>query len=485
MYSFRFAAALLVFWGMVTIEAAAVENGQAQQVPYAIVDTAQNRTFTASREIAYPQKGEPFHGQDAQYQGLTPTYRDNGDRTVSDLNTGLMWVKTPDFKNKQTFNEALAGAGNCRVGGYTDWRLPTIKELYSLIDFNGYAARTEDQSKPYIDTAVFDFAYGDSRRGERLIDAQYASSTLYVGSDGKSKGGKLFGVNFADGRIKGYDLKVRGRTKTFYVRYVRGNPAYGKNDFLDNGDDTVTDRATGLMWQQTDSGRPLNWEEALAYAENLTMGGYSDWRLPNAKELQSIVDYTRAPEAADPARRSAAIDPVFSLSRPESWFWTGTTHLDGRTCDNAVYIAFGRAFGTMRGNTFDVHGAGAQRSDPKTGDPAVFKNGRGPQGDEIRIRNYVRCVRGGDVKRNTSGPAIDGNFTSRPQSPFGGGRPGRGGFIQRLDKDGDGKVSRSEFDGPGAHFGQMDRDRDGYLSADEAPQGPPPGRPPRQGKRLW
>jgi hypothetical protein len=43
----------------------------------------------------------------------------------------------------------------------------------------------------------------------------------------------------------------------------------------------------------------------------------------------------------------------------------------------------------------DVHGAGAQRSDPKAGDPAQYPHGRGPQGDVIRIYNYVRLVRGG------------------------------------------------------------------------------------------
>jgi hypothetical protein len=43
----------------------------------------------------------------------------------------------------------------------------------------------------------------------------------------------------------------------------------------------------------------------------------------------------------------------------------------------------------------DVHGAGAQRSDPKTGSADRFPYGRGPQGDVIRIENMVRCVRGG------------------------------------------------------------------------------------------
>jgi len=92
-----------------------------------------------------------------------------------------------------------------------------------------------------------------------------------------------------------------------------------------------------------------------------------------------------------------------------------------------MYVAFGRAGGWMspralaggppgadpRGTDagdyhyVDVHGAGAQRSDPKAGDPAMFPHGRGPQGDVIRIYNYIRLVRGGDiVKRTATIPAV-------------------------------------------------------------------------------
>ena len=66
---------------------------------------------------------------------------------------------------------------------------------------------------------------------------------------------------------------------------------------------------------------------------------------------------------------------------------------------NAVYIAFGEALGWMKFRTgnnstlMDVHGAGAQRSDPKTGNASDYPQGHGPQGDVIRITNYVRCVR--------------------------------------------------------------------------------------------
>ncbi len=129
----------------------------------------------------------------------------------------------------------------------------------------------------------------------------------------------------------------------------------------------------------------------------------------------------------------------------------------------------------MHGRRIDVHGAGAQRSDPKAGDPSAWSGGHGPQGDEIRILNYVRCVRGGNVTVRTSGPAIDGTFgiNRRPANGRQGAPPG---FVSRLDRDGDGRVSRREFDGPADQFDVLDRNRDGYLSEDEAPRRPPGNR---------
>lgn len=291
--------------------------------------------------------------------------------------------------------------------------MPTIKELYSLIDFSGVTGTSASTSIPYIDTDYFDFAYGDESAGERFIDAQYWSSTEYVGT---TMGGSptTFGVNFADGRIKGYGrLHPQGGEMVQYVRCVRGNAGYGINDFADNGDGTITDHATSLMWTKTDSSDPMNWEAALAYAGNLGTGGYADWRLPNAKELQSIVDYARAPDAQDPAQQGPAIDPLFEVTETESWCWTSTTHLDGPAPGGwAAYVCFGQAWGYMgppgQGQWLNVHGAGAQRSDPKSGDPAQWPYGHGPQGDEVRIDNYVRCVR--DASTTGSGGAGSGSI---------------------------------------------------------------------------
>jgi hypothetical protein len=105
-----------------------------------------------------------------------------------------------------------------------------------------------------------------------------------------------------------------GADKTFFVQCVRGNPSYGINVFVDNGDQTVTDKATGLTWSKSDSGSAMDYQAALAWVQSRNTEGFlghDDWRMPNAKELQSIVDYTRSPNTS----LSAAIDPLFDAQR--------------------------------------------------------------------------------------------------------------------------------------------------------------------------
>ncbi len=439
---------------------ATVTSENTKTITSPVVDTGQAKCYDNQNAIACPQESQAFYGQDAQYAGVQPSYVDNGDGTVTDLNTGLMWQKTPDLDNKSTYPEAVAGAETFNLAGYDDWRLPTIKELYSLIDFNG----SQFTQTPYIDTDYFDFRFGDESRGERLIDAQYWSSTEYLGTVfGGQKA--VFGVNFSDGRIKGYGLTgPDGSSKTEFVRYVRGNPDYGINDFVDNGDPsagsgqagTITDLATGLMWQKGDSGTTMNWEGALSYCENLEHAGYDDWRLPNAKELQSIVDYSRAPDAQNPDQQGAAIDPIFDLTETESWFWTSTTLLespaDMGNGSQAVYVTFGQAFGVFDGTLVNVHGAGAQRSDPKSGDPAAWADGFGPQNDQRRIYNYARCVRNGAQFVEVTDSGTDEADTQPPMGnqppsdqppaagqPPGGNRPsGEGGASTGMQPPTDG-----------------------------------------------
>jgi len=404
-------ASPLFLLGLLTLVPA---SGIAQQrLTYPVVGTGQTLCYDNSREMTCPPPGQAFHGQDAQTAVRLPGYTLSPDGlTVQDKHTGLTWQRSPDLDGDGRLNRSdkLTGAqakrrpaelNAARYGGYNDWRLPTIKELYSLIKFDGREPSGPPGGNyagpaPFIDTHYFGFAYGQVEEGERTIDAQYASATLYV-----NRGAKLFGVNFADGLIKGYDLFMPGRAdKTFFVLCVRGNPDYGKNDFRRHGDGTISDRASGLMWSQADSGVAMNWQDALAWVQARNRQNHlarNDWRLPNAKELQSIVDYARSPDAS----ASAAISPLFDATpiineagqSDYATYWSSTTHASARGGGTGVYVAFGRALGFMRGGWQDVHGAGAQRSDPKVGDPAQFPNGRGPQGDAVRIYNFVRLVR--------------------------------------------------------------------------------------------
>ena len=364
---------------------------------YSIVDTQVTNFYSDVSPISSVSKDEAFYGQDANYSGNQPSYTNNEDGTITDNVTGLMWEE--DMGTKIGYDEAFIKAENSNLGGYSDWRVPTIKELYSLILFTG---QVEGQQAVdfFIDTNYFNQIIGDVSIGEREIDAQTWSSTQYVGVT-MNGDETVFGVNFVDGRIKGYPKYKAGsgNANTMYFRMVRSNTSYGKNDFVDNGDGTVSDNATGLMWQKADNGSGLDWEDSLAYSENLELADYSDWRLPNAKELQSIVDYSKSPQTTN----SPAIDSVFETTEINDtdgnsgqypYFWTGTTHLDGvNPYSGAVYIAFGEGQGEMDGILMDVHGAGCQRSDPKSGSTVAYPDFVGPQGDVRYVYNYVRSVR--------------------------------------------------------------------------------------------
>ena len=417
---------------------------------YKIVDTNQQKFFDNRTEIEAPALGESFFGQDAEYEGNKPSYLDNGDGTVTDQVTGLIWQKAYEV---MSYSEAVKKVKTFNLANRTDWRIPSIKEAYSLIQYSGVDVSSKEMSllpqmsRPFIDTTYFDFKYGSN--GQRVIDVQLLSSTVYQGT---TLGGALtvFGVNLADGRIKGYPVSgpemsgaggnnrpprpaspdssilipdgenpgrpmgapgggrpgMPGEGKFYTVRYVCGNTAYGKNNYSDNHDGSISDLATSLMWSKDDSKIGMNWEEALAYAANKNKErylGHNDWRLPNAKELHSILDYSRSPQMT----KSAAINPLFEVTEINDelgktdypFFWSSTTHENQQGGDFAVYLCFGEALGFMKepwsdeASLMDVHGAGAQRSDPKAGYVEEFPRGQGPQGDVIRINNFVRLVR--------------------------------------------------------------------------------------------
>lgn len=348
---------------------------------YLILDSGQYECYDDDGEsIDCPAEGEDFYGQDAQYQGHEIDLTDNGDGTVLDNVTGLTWQQSPENQGRSWY-EAEAYCQSLDLSGYT-WRLPSTKELFSISDFS--------EGWPYIDTEYFDLAIdGEVSKDEQYWSDQYAGVTVEGQDDA------AFGVNHATGHIKAYAASVSGQFGN-YTRCVSGE-SYGTNSFQDNGDGTVTDWATGLMWSQDDDGAGMQWVDALAYAENAELAGYNDWRLPSIKELQSIVDYSQSPTATDEANLGPAIDTdYFNITElPQGttntetdygYFWSSTSAYFSLASPGYYYgwyVAFGTA---VNDDGDDFHGAGAMRFDTKAEG--------GPAAEEAeRYYNYVRLVR--------------------------------------------------------------------------------------------
>ncbi|MFD2914070.1 Lcl C-terminal domain-containing protein [Psychroserpens luteus] len=413
---------LLIF----TIQACKDKNSSIHPITNAV----QNYVQVATGQVTlYDEDGnvlrslkpsDSLFGQDANYlKGKKMSYQKNEEGIATDLNTGLMWQEIPTTEGFD-WEDAKAYCENLELGGYDDWRMPTAKELYSISDFS--------EGWPYLDTTYFSLV------NNTHVDKseQYWTSNKYVGHTEEGQYAAAFGVNHATGHIKAYageEPKDRGDRKgpppgnqrpqgqesengekgnrppppgngerptgnpmLKHVRAVRGN-TYGINDFYDNGDNTITDKASGLMWSKNDSEKGLDWKNALYYAENSTLAEYSDWRLPNVKELQGIVDYDYAPGAQESKQEGPAIDPIFNISEITNensdldypYFWTSTSaHFQkGKPFYYAWYVAFGRA---VNNEGLDFHGAGAVRFDTK------YENGPASEGGE-RIYNYVRLVR--------------------------------------------------------------------------------------------
>jgi hypothetical protein len=355
---------------------------------YPVIGTCQAKCWDSAGNMITPGFGSAFYGQDAQFTHTMPVYTKSSDGlTVKDEVTGLTWQQSYDsgiyfWGETQTVVDNL---NNQNYGDYSDWRVPTIKELYSL--WNG------SSGWPYIDTRYFTISYGSQ---EDLSHTIFWSSDKYTGVLGNISGNTpsaelAFGVNFGTGHIKAYTISTGPK---HFVRCVRGNLAYGVNLFQNNNDGTISDLATGLMWPQPDNGSGIDWEHALAYAQtqnNANYLGHNDWRLPNTKELQSLVDYTRSPGATNATNAGPAINALFSCTgilndggkADYPYYWTSTSAIPNAngTYTFAWYVAFGRA---EDGKGEDLHGAGAVRFDSK------IKASR--QGEE-RVLNFVRLVR--------------------------------------------------------------------------------------------
>ena len=141
---------------------------------------------------------------------------------------------------------------------------------------------------------------------------------------------------------------------------------------------TISDKRTGLVWQQStvdynNDGRvnqsdKIKWQVALNYCENFSLPGLSDWRLPNIRELLSVVDFTRY---------YPSINPIFDSRVGGHWSSTSCVgNIPGMGTTREAWIVF-------------------------------FVSGNDYWGGKANDLNYVRCVRGGFGGGGGIGTIID------------------------------------------------------------------------------
>jgi hypothetical protein len=150
--------------------------------------------------------------------------------------------------------------------------------------------------------------------------------------------------------------------------------------YTQNGNGTVTDHVTGLMWQQGGSYMRLSWEEAITYCQGLSLAGFDDWHLPDAMELGSTIDYSRQRPTIDTA--------AFPSTGAEYRYWSSTYD---------AYDAYGAAW--------SVYYAYAEDSSSNV---ELYKN-------------YARCVRSGAVGWPLDHlVGVQGTITDRSGLPLAG-----------------------------------------------------------------
>lgn len=300
-------------------------------------DTGQSKCYDNQGEIPCPEPGEDFYGQDAQYQGPQHSYTklghggvelpddaahaDNGGEWIMtrDNMTGLIWeLKTDleDLQNKDNtytwcsaVDSTYPDGGECvgskcdtygyietlnshEFGGCTDWRLPTSKEISSIIDSGAY--------DPAINLEWF--PNSPSPGG-------YWTSTPHAGT---------LGFFIANIHIQKGIINYATKNCSRHIRAVRG----GKNsvkDLIFHNDGTFTDKNTGLIWQESVPNEAYTWDKALLYIDELALAGHSDWRLPNRNELESLLDYSTY---------EPAIDPLLAPNTISSPYWSSTTSVN-------------------------------------------------------------------------------------------------------------------------------------------------------------
>jgi len=248
-------------------------------------------------------------GQDGEIRAgvswPSPRFHDNGDGTITDNLTGLMWVKSPD-STASTWSAAITYCDSLTLAGHTDWRLPNVKELESLINADVPNTVTWLNTQGFTNVQVYDYWSSSTY----AYDTYYAwVADMWTGTmdynDRGSRSNYVWPVRA--GQSGTIELPKTGQTTSYATGDdgdLKRGVAWPNPRVIDSGNGTGTDNLTSLMWTR-DANAPgpsacspgtyKKWQSALDYIACLNSNsylGHNDWRLPNRNELRSLIDYS-------------------------------------------------------------------------------------------------------------------------------------------------------------------------------------------------
>ncbi len=243
-------------------------------------------------------------------------FSDNADGTVSDTDTGLTWQQADPAGVTYTWDQANQFCITSKLANVTDWRLPTLAELSTLIDFNKLNPATTNLLQTNVSLGY------------------WSATPLANGA------GNAWSISF----VVGDEAPAMLSSKN-HVRCVRGTTASQTGKRFTTAVDTVTDTWTQLIWQRALDASAETPGSAQAYCASLVLDGSMGWRMPNIVELRSLVDRSVS---------SPAIDAVVFPATPSEWFWA-TSGAGGSSVNIwSVYFSEGKSEGNDKANTFRV-----------------------------------------------------------------------------------------------------------------------------------
>ena len=283
-------------------------------------------------------------GQDGDKQAgvdwPSPRFQDNGDGTMTDQLTGLVWLKNAncagamDWYNAISYSNNLA-SGSCGLNDGSvsgDWRLPNYVELQSLLNAEASNPNNWLNNQGFTNASAYYWSSTTSAQDtscawvllmtdphyQVYIQKTFTNNPIYVWPvrDEKAEPSSPSAATWMTGQTVSYAAGDDG----FYEAGV----TWPAPRFTDNGNGTVTDHLTGLIWLiNTIQIQDLSWNQALGFCNTLSSGSYGltdgsipgDWRLPNLMEMRSLMDYSRS-----------TLPPGCPLGvNPNSYYWSSTT----------------------------------------------------------------------------------------------------------------------------------------------------------------